>query len=263
MRKIYPSDITREQFETVRPQLEKIRKRTKPRSVDLYEVFCAVLYVLRTGCQWRALPGDFPKWQTCHSYFSKWKEVVENSSLLERILRKQVQKSRIEDGRDARTTFLIVDAQSVKNTDTAVEKGYDAGKKVSGIKRHISVDTQGLPHAVTVTTADVTDRNGAILLFSRDSYNLFAVKAALFDGGYTGEPFEQGVKNLLGEHVEVQIAKRNELHKFSVIPKRWIVERSFAWLEKFRRLWKNCERKLNTSLQFVNLAFITLLLQRS
>jgi len=134
---------------------------------------------------------------------------------------------------------------------------------VSGIKRHISVDTQGLPHAVTVTTADVTDRNGALLSLSEVFYSLFAVKATLFDGGDTGEPFEQGVKNLLGEHVEVQIAKRNELHKFKIIPKRWVVERSFAWLDKFRRMWKNCERKLNTSLQFINLAFIVLLLQRS
>jgi len=110
---------------------------------------------------------------------------------------------------------------------------------VSGIKRHIAVDTQGLPHAVAVTTADVTDRKGALQSLSGDSYSLFTIKAILGDGGYTGEPFEQGVKRLLGDGVEVQIAKRNELCKFSVIPKRWIVERSFAWLEKCRRMWKN------------------------
>jgi len=155
-----------------------------------------------------------------------------------------------------------VDAQSVKNADTAGQKGYDAGKKVSGIKRHIAVDTQGLPHAVAVTTADVTDRNGALMALKRNKKRLCRVRVVLCDGGYTGEPFEKGVKDALGDRVEVQIAERNELRKFSVTPKRWVVERSFAWLEKCRRLWKNCERKLNTSLQFVYLAFLTLLLTR-
>ena len=158
------------------------------------------------------------------------------------------------------TSFLIVDAQSVKNTDSARHKGYDAGKKVSGIKRHIAVDTQGLPHAVTVPTAEVTDRQGALQAFERCADQLKQVKGVLADGGYTGEPFAQGVRDKLG--ATVQIAKRNELHTFSVIPQRWVVERSFAWLEKCRRLWKNCERTLNSSLQFVHLAFLVLLLKR-
>jgi transposase len=148
----------------------------------------------------------------------------------------------------------------VKNTDCAEHKGYDAGKKVSGIKRHIAVDTQGLPHAIAVTTADVTDRKGAIAAFEQQKENLQDVQNVLADGGYTGEAFRQEVEELLGATVE--IAKRSELHTFAVLPKRWVVERSFAWLEKCRRLWKNCERKLNTSLQFVNLAFLTLLLRR-
>ena len=154
-----------------------------------------------------------------------------------------------------------MDAQSVKNTDTAEQKGYDAGKKVSGIKRHIAVDTQGLPHAVAVTTANVTDRQGALQALERSKNDLGQMQGVLADGGYTGEPFAQAVKELLG--ATVQIAKRSELHTFKVIPKRWIVERSFAWLEKNRRLWKNCERKLNTSLQFVHLAFLVLLLRRT
>ncbi len=154
-----------------------------------------------------------------------------------------------------------MDAQSVKNADTACQKGYDAGKKISGIKRHIAVDTQGLPHAVAVTTAEVTDRNGALAAFDRCPDNLKAVKSVLVDGGYTGKPFAQAVQQKLG--ATVQVAKRNELHTFQVMPKRWVVERSFAWLEKCRRLWKNCERKLNTSLQMVHLAFLVLLLRRS
>jgi transposase len=151
----------------------------------------------------------------------------------------------------------------VKNTDTAGSKGYDAGKKVSGIKRHIAVDTQGFPHAIALTTAEVTDRKGALQAIRRSKASLGQVKSLLADSGYVGKPFAQGVQDILGEHVTVQIAKRSELHKFAVIPRRWVVERSFAWLEKNRRLWKNCERKLNTSLQFVHLAFLGLLLRRS
>ncbi len=135
-------------------------------------------------------------------------------------------------------------------------------KKVSGVKRHITVDTLGLPHAVAVTTADATDRKGALKAFKRCKSTLGQVKSVLTDSGYTGEPFAQGVRESLGEHVTVQAAKRSELHKFAVIPKRWVVERSFAWLEKNRRLLKNCERLLNTSLQFVHLAFLALLLRR-
>jgi transposase len=148
----------------------------------------------------------------------------------------------------------------VKNTDCANHKGYDAGKKVSGIKRHILVDTQGLPHAIAVTTADVTDRQGALNAIGQYVENLSEVSSVLTDGGYTGQSFADAVFALIG--ATVQVVKRSDLHTFSVIPKRWVVERSFAWLEKCRRLWKNTERLLNTSLQFVNLAFLALLLRR-
>ena len=160
-----------------------------------------------------------------------------------------------------------MDSQSVKNTDSAENKGYDSGKKVSGIKRHIAVDTQGLPHAIHVTTANVTDRAGALAMFDRRRANLSQVQNVLVDGdtpgihrGYTGKPFATAVQSLLGASVEV--VKRNELHTFVVLPKRWVVERSFGWLEQCRRLWKNCERKLNTSLQMVVLAFAVLILKR-
>jgi transposase len=154
----------------------------------------------------------------------------------------------------------IVDSQSVKNTDTAREKGYDAGKKVSGIKRHIVVDTNGLPHAIEVTTANVTDRDGAILLAKNAKEHLSAVLKLLVDGGYSGKKFASAIKKIIG--AEVEVVKRSELHTFKVIPKRWVVERSFAWLEKCRRLWKNCERKLRTSRHMIILAFISLLMRR-
>jgi len=149
----------------------------------------------------------------------------------------------------------------VKNTDSADQKGYDAGKKVSGIKRHLAVDTQGLPHAIAVTTAEVTDRKGALQAMDRCAANLTQVKSVWVDGGYTGQPFAEAVKEKLG--ATVQVVKRDELHTFAVLPQRWVVERSFGWLEKCRRLWKNCERKLNTSLQFIHLAFLVLLIRRS
>ncbi|MGH8031012.1 MAG: IS5 family transposase [Luteimonas sp.] len=262
MRQPYPSDISRDQFERIRPLLEGARKTTRPRTVDLYDVFCALLYLLKSGCQWRALPNDFPKWPTVYAYFVIWNEVPDAGiSLLAQALKKnQVGAVRERQGRNACTTFLIVDAQSVKNTDSAEHQGYDAGKKVSGIKRHIAVDTQGLPHAVAVTTAEVTDRTGALQAMARCKANLGRVQRVLADGGYTGQPFAEAVKQLLG--ATVQIAKRNELHTFVVMPQRWVVERSFGWLEKCRRLWKNGERKLNTSLQFIHLAFLALLLRR-
>jgi transposase len=168
--------------------------------------------------------------------------------------------ARNDDNRKEKTTFCIIDAQSVQNSDTAENKGYDAGKKVSGIKRHIAVDTNGLPHALHVTTADVTDRNGAVQMFEIHKDNLDMVRNVLCDGGYTGEAFALSVKEILG--ADVQGVKRNEMHKFVVLPQRWVVERSFGWLDKCRRLWKNCERKLNTSLQMVVLAFTALLLRR-
>ena len=120
--------------------------------------------------------------------------------------------------------------------------------------------TDGLPHGIHVTAANVTDRAGALAMFERSRANLSRVQNVLVDGGYTGKPFAAAVQSLLGASVEV--VKRNELHTFVVLPKRWVVERSFGWLEKCRRLWKNCERELNTSLQMVVLAFAVLILKR-
>ncbi len=178
-----------------------------------------------------------------------------------RRLKNQVGAAREKRGRNASTRYLIVDAQSVKNTDTAGLKDYDAGKKASGIKRHIAVDTQGLPHTAAVTTANVTDRKGVLQALQRCQSRLHRVQSLLADGGYVGQPFAQGVRDILGEQVTLQIAKHSELYTLKVIPQRWIVERRFAWLEKHRRLWKHCERQLNTSLQFIHLAFLILLLK--
>mgnify|MGYP001567174449 CR=1 FL=1 len=156
--------------------------------------------------------------------------------------------------------MAIVDAQSVKNTESSREKGYDAGKKISGIKRHIAVDTNGLLHAVTVTTANVTDREGATEMTRRHRDALAEIETMLVDGGYTGETFARNIERAVGATVEV--VKRSDLKKFVIQPRRWVVERSFSWIEKCRRLWKNCERKLSTSRQMIILCFISLMLRR-
>lgn len=171
-----------------------------------------------------------------------------------------VEETRIINGRDKKTSFVIVDSQSVKNTDTAEEKGYDGGKKVSGIKRHIIVDTQGLVHAFHITTANVSDREAALEAFCLFSGDLSQVEKVLVDGAYTGQDFADSTQAIL--QASVEIAKRNTLHTFAVIPKRWVAERSFSWLEKCRRLWKNCERKINTSVQMMVLAFTSILLRK-
>jgi transposase len=125
----------------------------------------------------------------------------------------------------------------------------------------MAVDVLGLPYSVFVTTANITDRNGAIEMFSQPNFhNVPTLKKILCDGGYTGEDFAKEIKVLTG--AEVEIAKRSELHKFVVMPKRWIVERSFGWLDKYRRLRKNCERLIETTLSMVKLAFVSLLLRR-
>ena len=171
-----------------------------------------------------------------------------------------VSEHRVNDGREEETTFLIIDAQSVKNSDPAESKGYDAGNQVAGIKRHLAVDSQGLPHILSVTTANISDKAGAKKMLEDRKSDFQKVENVLVDGGYNGQPFADFVEETLGAQVEV--AKRNELHTFVVIPKRWVIERSISWLEKCRRLWKNCERKLSTSIAMIRLAFISLLLNR-
>nr|WP_109249132.1 IS5 family transposase [Lentilactobacillus kefiri] len=258
----YPSNITRQQFEVIRPELENFHQRTKPRQVDLYDVFCAILYILKNGSQWRALPHDFPKWQTVYTYFRLWsrQSAPTEPSLLDQVLKKLSFTLRSQQDRSALTSFIIVDAQSVKNTATAENKGYDAGKKISGIKRHLAVDINGFPQAIHITRANVSDRDGASAMIALYANDLRHVRNVLVDGGYSGANFKWDVMSNL--QATVQVAKRNELHKFEVMPQRWLVERSFSWLENCRRLWKNCERQLHTSAMMMTLAFISVLLRR-
>jgi len=133
MRKKYPSDITREQFSVIEADLTAAKKETRPREYELYDIFCAVLYVLKEGCRWRSLPHDFPKWQNVYYHFRIWKTLGEDGeTLLDKVLRKLVEAERVKNRRDEQTTMIIVDSRSVKNSFTAEKKGYDAGKKLQG-----------------------------------------------------------------------------------------------------------------------------------
>ena len=131
MRGSYPSDITREEFEVIRHSLETAKKTTHPQKIDLYDIFCAVRYRLREGCRWRSLPHDFPKWQICYYHYNEWRKAAEGEeSVLDRVMRELVESERVINGRNQQTTMIIIDSKSIKNTDTAEEKGFDAGKKL-------------------------------------------------------------------------------------------------------------------------------------
>jgi len=131
MRTAYPSDISREQFELIRYTLESAKKSTRPRKIDIYDIFCGILYRLREGCRWRSLPHDFPKWQICYYHYNEWRKAYEGKeSTIDSAMRELVESERIIHGRDSgKTTMIIVDSKSIKNTDTAEEKGFDGGKK--------------------------------------------------------------------------------------------------------------------------------------
>jgi len=133
MRATYPSDVTREGFSLIVADLLSATNATHPRKIDIYDIFCAVLYRIREGCRWRSLPHDFPKWQICYYHYNLWRTAKDDEeSVLDRVLRRLVEKERVKDGRNEQTTMIIVDSKSVKNTDTAEEKGFDAGKKLPG-----------------------------------------------------------------------------------------------------------------------------------
>jgi len=133
MRRSYPSDISREEFEMIREDLASVKKIRRPRKYDLYDIFCAVLYLVKEGCTWRAIPHDFPKWENVRYHYDIWTKIDENGeTLLDKMLRKLVEAERKSQGRDEKTTMVIIDSKSIRNADTAEERGYDAGKKLPG-----------------------------------------------------------------------------------------------------------------------------------
>lgn len=248
----YPTNLSDKQWQILSKHLDVDRNR----KYDLREIVNGILYLVKTGCQWRMLPGDFAPWKTVYYYFSTWKK----GEVFEVIHEALVEKVRVMQGRKEEPTAGIIDAQSVKNTlVSSQDRGFDAGKKIKGIKRHIIVDTLGLVLAVVIQSASVQDRDGAVEVVNKLCESWKKVVKIFADGGYTGQLIDTlKTKFKIG----LQIIKRNELHTFKILPKRWIVERTFAWIDTNRRNSKNYERLNNTSVAMVHLSAIRIMLNR-
>ncbi|MBI1837437.1 MAG: IS5 family transposase [Flavobacteriia bacterium] len=248
----YPSNISDSQWAIIAKFLDIKRSR----KYDLREIINAIMYLVKTGCQWRMLPGDFPHWKIVYYYFSTWKK----NGILEDIHQSLVEKVRKSVGKNEEPSVGIIDAQSVKNTLVSCEdKGFDAGKKVKGIKRHIIVDTLGLILAIVIQNASIQDRDGAQSVIEKMKENWLRVIKIFADGGYAGKLID---KIKLAFNIELEIIKRTDLYTFKVLPKRWIVERTFAWIDTNRRNSKNYERLNETSVAMVHLSAIRIMLNR-
>ena len=248
----YPTNVSDSQWQIISNFLDTKRNR----KYDLREIINAIVYLVKTGCQWRMLPGDFAHWKIVYYYFSIWKK----NGIWEDLHESLVEKTRASVGKNEEPSVGIIDAQSVKNTLVSSEdKGFDAGKKIKGIKRHIVVDTLGLVLAVVVQSASVQDRNGAIIVIEKLVENWRKIIKIFADGGYSGSLIEK-VRTKF--RIDFEIIKRDNQHQFKVLPKRWIVERTFAWIDTNRRNSKNYERLNQTSVAMIHLSAIRIMLKR-
>jgi transposase len=251
----YPTDLNDSQWQVIKQFLNTRRKRKH----DLRNILNAILYLVKTGCQWRMLAGVYPNWEIVYYYFVKWK----NQQVLDRINCFLVKQIRRKQGRPEQPSAGIIDTQSVKSTlvSSSRHTGYNGGKKIKGIKRHIAVDTLGLLLNVTVHSANIADRRGASILLPKLGLNWYNIKTIFADGGYP-PPQKVGEKNqqLYGYHLEV--VKRTELSTFKVMPKRWIVERTFAWMETNRRNAKSYERLPCSAEAIIQLSAIRMMLKQ-
>ncbi len=255
MRKAYPTDLTDEQWELLEPLLPKAKPGGRPRRVELREVINAIFYLLMAGCAWRLLPHDLPPWQTVYSYFRDWKRdqtwLEVNDHLREWV--------RLTDAREASPSAASLDSQSVKTGGLIADQiGFDAGKNVKGRKRHQLVDTLGLVILVVVTAASVTDYDGARLLLEQLHHRrqkFPRLSLIWVDGGYRGEEFMRWVMDTYRWILEV-IKRSDNLQGFVLLPRRWVVERTFGWQLWSRRLSKEYERLPATSESFIYVASI-------
>ena len=255
-RKSYPTDLTDEQWAKLKPHLPTEKRRGAPRTVDLREIINALLYLVHTGCQWRMLPHDLPPWRTVYQYFQDWR----NDGTWEKLNRDLRIEVRQSIGKEGEPSAAIMDSQTVKSTETSGSRGYDAGKKINGIKRHVLVDTVGMLLCMVVTTADVQDRDGARTLLEKAKGKFPRLQKIWADGGYAGLLIEW-VKTLCSWVLEI-VKRSDPIHKFVVLPKRWIVERTFGWLNRSRRLSKHYERYAESGEAMVYITMIHLMTKR-
>lgn len=256
----YPTDLSDEQWALIAPLLPAPGPGGRPRSTDLRRVCDAILYLVKTGCQWRTLPRDFPAWETCYTYFAAWRR----AGVLKQVQQRLVTQVRCAEGRGAAPSIAILDSQSVKSGKFASsERGFDGGKRVKGRKRHLAVDTLGLPLALAVTSANTHDKvGGRQLIGSIAQWLKPRPKKILADGGYSGAPFARFVHTALKASVEITGNIAQRVKAFVPVARRWVVERTFAWLGDYRRLDKDQERLTSNSVAMIRWALVALMLKR-
>jgi len=253
----YDSSLTDAQWQVLKPMLPKPSKTGRP-PIDRREILDAILYIVKGGVQWRLLPHDFPCWKTVYHVFRQWTLNHTWEALNDR-LRAQVRE---EVGKRSRPTAAILDSQSVKSDPHGGAVGYDAAKKIKGRKRHILVDTLGLLLGIVVTPADTTERDGAQALLLRTLGVFTWLRLLWVDGGYAGPVFAQWVQNLRAQ-LKVEVVKRSDDVKgFKVLPRRWVVERTFAWLMRHRRLVRDYEKSETSAEAWAYIAMIRIQLRR-
>lgn len=249
----YPSTLSDSQWSAILVILNDKRKR----KYSLRSIFDAIFYLLKTGCQWRMLPTDFPSWKLVYYYFTKWK----NNGTIELINELLRDKTRKNANRNESPSIGLIDSQSIKTTRSGgICRGIDGGKKIKGRKRHIIVDTMGLLLAVVVHAANEHDSKAALNVIAKLRGRFCRLVKIIADGGYRGELIEN-TKTKFGWILEI-VLRKDSSKKFEVLPKRWIVERTFAWFESYRRLSKDFEYNTDTSQAMIQLAMIKLMLNR-
>jgi transposase len=256
-RRNYPSELTDAQWALIRPLLPKAPKGRpgRPRTVNPRDILDGIFYVLRTGCQWRMLPHDFPPWGTVACQFYRWR----TDGLWPKLHHALYGRVREQEGHRPRPSAGSIDSQTVKTTETGGPRGYDAGKKIKGRKRHLLTDTLGLPVTAVVHPADIQDRDGAPLVLAGARFLYPWLRHVFADGGYSGAKLATALDKI--GRWTVAIVKRCDAG-FVVLPRRWVVERTLAWLNRNRRLAKDFEASLESALAWLYLASVKLLLRR-
>lgn len=253
----YTTDLTDAEWQLIDYCFPKPSRTGRPREHPFRELLNAVFYVVRTSCQWRNLPKDFAPWGTVYHYFRLWKR----NGLWEAIHGHLREQARRVEGRERHASAGVIDSQSVKSTECSEQRGYDAGKKVNGRKRHVLTDTLGLILLVMVLPANIQDRLAARQLLEKffGPQSRRRLKHVWADGGYAGT-LVAWAKKLW--RCTVEIVKRTDQHTFRVLPRRWVVERTFGWLGRYRRLNRDYERQAHTGEVMVYVAMIRLMLTR-